>query len=190
MNPAEYLALETLRDGRQALIRALLPSDRESMLAAVDRMGEASLYRRFFAPRRGFTEAELAYYLEVDFVRHVALVCEFEEGGTRLIAGGGRYVVTEPASAEMAFVVDDPHHGLGIGTLLMRHLVAIARATGLQTLTAEFLAENTPMLSVFRRSGLPLRLTRDGSVTLAHMDCRHGSDTKGDDDRSLIQGAH
>jgi hypothetical protein len=38
-------------------------------------------------------------------------------------------------------------------------------------LKAEVLADNAPMLAVFKASGLPLQLTRDGSVTLVHMDC-------------------
>jgi len=146
------------------------------MLEAVDRIGEASLYSRFFAPKHHFSESEIDYYVNVDFVRHVALVAELEERGASVIAGGGRYIVTEPGSAEMAFAVDDPHHGLGIGTLLMRHLAVIAKAAQLQTLKADVLADNAPMLAVFRRSGLPLKLTRDGGVTMVQMDCRHGTD--------------
>lgn len=189
MKAAEYLVQENLRDGRAVRIRALQPADRELMLAAVDRVGQDSLYRRFFSPKHGFSEAEIVHYMNVDFVSHVALVAELEENGAPLIAGGGRYIVAAPGAAEMAFVVDDPHHGLGIGTLLMRHLALIARAAGLQTLKAEVLADNTPMLAVFKRSGLPVRLTRDGGVTLVSMDCRPGAGTSGGDDGTSHPGA-
>ncbi|MDM0015380.1 GNAT family N-acetyltransferase [Variovorax sp. J22P168] len=190
MNAAEYLALESLRDGRPVRIRALKPADRDAMLAAVGRTGDSSLYRRFFSPKHGFTEREIAYYMEVDFVGHVALAAELDEGGAPVIAGGGRYIVGEPGCAEMAFVVDDPHQGLGIGKLLMRHLALIAKASGIDTLSAEVLADNAPMLAVFKTSGLPLRLARDGGITLVHMDCRHAADTAGDDDPSSKPGAH
>ena len=190
MNAAEYLAFETLRDGRPVRIRALKPADRDSMLAAVDRIGDASLYRRFFSPKHHFTDTEIDYYINVDFVSHVALVAELEENGEPVIAGGGRYIVSAPGCAEMAFAVDDPHHGLGIGTLLMRHLALIAKAARLHTLKAEVLADNAPMLAVFRRSGLPITLARDGGVTLVHMDCRHESETQGEDDRASPPGVH
>jgi len=190
MNAAEYLALETLRDGRPVRIRALKPADRALMLAAVDRIGDASLYRRFFSPKHHFTESEIAYYVNVDFVGHVALVAELEEHGRPVIAGGGRYIVSAPGCAEMAFAVDDPHHGLGIGTLLMRHLALIAKAARLHTLKAEVLADNAPMLAVFRRSGLPVTLSRDGGVTLVHMDCRNDPETKGKHDQASSPGVH
>ena len=190
MNAAEYLALETLRDGRPVRIRALKPADRESMLAAVDRIGDASLYRRFFSPKHPFTESEIAYDVHVDFVGHVALVAELEEHGRPVIAGGGRYIVSAPGCAEMAFAVDDPHHGLGIGTLLMRHLALIAKAAQLQTLTAEVLADNAPMLAVFKRSGLPITLEREGGVTLVRMDCRHDPETRGEHDQVSPPGVH
>ena len=37
-------------------------------------------------------------------------------------------MVAEPGTAEVAFAVDDPHQGLGLGTLLTRQLSTIARA--------------------------------------------------------------
>jgi RimJ/RimL family protein N-acetyltransferase len=78
--------------------------------------------------------------------------------------GGGRYIVSEPGRAEIAFAVDDPHQGLGIATRLTRHLVAIARAAGLRELTAEVLPDNAPMLKVFERCGLTATMRREGGV--------------------------
>ncbi|HEU4363905.1 MAG TPA: GNAT family N-acetyltransferase [Candidatus Krumholzibacteria bacterium] len=164
MNAAQYAAVERLRDGRQVEIRALRPADRAGLLAALERTGEESRYRRFFAPKRTFSEKEIDFYLNVDFVSHVALVAELEEGGRPVIAGGGRYIVSEPGRAEVAFAVDDAHQGLGIATRLMRHLVEIARAAGLTELHAEVLPDNAPMLAVFARSGLAMRQTRDEGV--------------------------
>jgi len=46
----------------------------------------------------------------------------------------------------------------------MRHLATIARATGLQTLIAEVLPENTQMLQLFKTSGLRLSTKREAQV--------------------------
>jgi RimJ/RimL family protein N-acetyltransferase len=164
VNAAEYSAVESLRDGRRAEIRALKPTDRAGLAASVRRTSEETRYRRFFAPKRSFSEKEIEFYLNVDFVSHVALVAELDEGGCPVIVGGGRYIVSEPGRAEVAFAVDDPHQGLGIATRLMRHLVAIARAAGLREFTAEVLPDNTAMLKVFERCGLAATTRREGGV--------------------------
>jgi RimJ/RimL family protein N-acetyltransferase len=164
MTPSEYSAVETLRNGRRVEIRALKPADRAGLLEAVAHMSEEALYRRFFAPKRSFTEKELDFYLNVDFVRHVALVAVADDPGGPVIAGGGRYIVSEPGRAEVAFSVDDPHQGQGIASALMRHLVAIARAAGLKELVAEVLPDNAPMLKVFERCGLTMTTRREAGV--------------------------
>jgi RimJ/RimL family protein N-acetyltransferase len=161
---ARYSAIEALRDGRRVEIRALRPDDRDGLLAAAGRSSAQSLYRRFFAVRRGFTEREIAFFSNVDFVDHVALVAVVEEDGRPVIVGSGRYVVTQPGQAEVAFAVIDQYQGQGIGAALMRHLAAIARATGLRELTAEILPDNSPMLKVFEKSGFPLTTKRESRV--------------------------
>jgi hypothetical protein len=109
---ASYAAIEVLRDGTRVDIRALRPDDRAAILAAVDHTSERSLYRRFFAARRSFSEREIAFFLNVDLISHVALVAvvRHDDGGEE-IAGGGRYIVLQPGRAEAAFTVVDQFQG-------------------------------------------------------------------------------
>jgi len=71
-----------------------------------------------------------------------------------VIVAGGRYIVVQPGTAEVAFAVVDEYQGQGIGAALMRHLTTIARHAGLERLVAEVLPENSPMLGVFEKCGL------------------------------------
>ena len=159
----EYSVIEGLRDGYRVEIRALRPNDRADLIAAVGRTSDRSLYRRFFGLKRSFTDQEAAYFVNVDFVNHVALVALIGEERP-VIAGGGRYIVVQPGQAEVAFAVVDEYQGHGIGGALMRHLTGIACAAGLRTFIAEVLPENSPMLQLFKRSGLPLTMRREGQV--------------------------
>jgi RimJ/RimL family protein N-acetyltransferase len=161
---ADCSAVERLRDGRTIEIRALRPDDQEDMLAAVDRTSVQSLQRRFFVPKRGFSDKEIAFFMNIDFSNHVALIAQIDEDGRPVITGGGRYIVTRPGQAELAFVVVDAHQGKGIGTALMRHLLAIARDAGLKELTAEVLPENAAMLKVFNGFGFRARAGGDPQV--------------------------
>jgi GNAT superfamily N-acetyltransferase len=164
LEAATYEVVEALRDGRPVKIRALRPDDRSGLLAAVGRTSTQSLYRRFFAPKRGFTEQEIAFFLNIDFVNHVALVASVQEEGRSVIIGGGRYVVLQPGKAEVAFAVVDQYQGQGVGAALMRHLASIAREAGLEELVAEVLADNMSMLRVFEKSGLRVSTTREAGV--------------------------
>jgi hypothetical protein len=91
MTPATYSAREQLRDGRPIEMRALRPTDEAGMLDAINHTNAESLRRRFFVTKRGFSEKEKSFFMNVDFVNHVALVAEIDEDGRRKIIGGGRY---------------------------------------------------------------------------------------------------
>ncbi len=158
---SRYSALETLRNGRVIEIRAIKPQDRDGMLNLVGKASGDSFYRRFFSPKRELRDSEIDFYLDVDFVKHVALVAVLKEDGRLTIAGGGRFVVDQPGGAELAFGLEDAYQGQGVGSALMRHLAAIARQLGLEILHADVLPGNISMLKVFERSGLAVSMTRD-----------------------------
>jgi GNAT superfamily N-acetyltransferase len=156
--------MESLRDGRAIEIRALRPTDVEDLITAVAHTSAESLSRRFFGPKRYFSEQEIAYFVNIDFVTHVALVANVDDVGRRAIVAGARYVLVAPRVAEVAFVVVDDYQGYGIGSRLMRHLANLAREAGLRELIAEVLPDNRPMLSVFQKCGLKLTTRRDGGA--------------------------
>ena len=164
---AKHSAIEALRDGRCVEIRALRPEDRDEVIEAFGRASADSLYSRFFAVKRNFTEQEIAFFFNVDFVDHVALLAVVEDGGRPSIVGGGRYVVVQPGQAEVAFAVLDQYQGKGIGAVLMRHLAGIAREAGLEELIAEVLPGNTRMLKVFEKSGL--RMSTQPAAGVVHV---------------------
>jgi RimJ/RimL family protein N-acetyltransferase len=161
---ANYSATEILRGGRTVEIRAQRSHDREGMQAAIARSSAGSLYRRFFAVRREFSQKETDYFLDINFVNHVALVAVANNIDQPTIVGGGRYVVVRPGQAEVAFAIVDSYQGLGIGSALIRHLATLGREAGLREFTAEVLSENVPMLNVFERSGLTMNTRREGPV--------------------------
>ena len=161
MNISDYLAVETLRDGRRLVVRAFKPEDRTDFLAAAERTGPLTRYRRFFALKPKYSEREMNFFLNVDLDKHVALIALMDEAGRQIIVAAGRYIVIQPQKAEVAFTVIDQYQRQGIAPILLRHLIGIARSAGLNTLIAEVLSENMQMLKVFEKSGLPVQTSRD-----------------------------
>jgi len=161
MEARNYSAQETLKNGLQVTIRAIRPDDRDAVLTALKELDERTLYLRFFAPKQEFTPEELKAATEVDFVRTVALVTCLQDVAGEKIIGAGRYIAfgnaDPPDRAEVAFTVEEDYHGLGIAGRLLRHLAGIAKEKGVTEFHAEILPANKGMLTVFNRSGFPVK---------------------------------
>ena len=166
MDARSYSAGETLKDGTPVTIRAIRREDAGTILQAFRGLDRESVYRRFFSSKKDLSPAELAQLTDVDFNLVVALVATKAVENGEVLMGGGRYAVEDPASsaAEIAFMTDSNYRGLGIASIILKHLVLIAREAGISRLDGEVLAENQPMLAVFRKCGLPMRVRRDGST--------------------------
>jgi GNAT superfamily N-acetyltransferase len=171
---AKYSAMEALRDGREVEIRALRLDDEPELTRAFGRTSKQSAYRRFFGVKRSFTPQEKAFFVNVDFINHVALVAIATDRGGSVIAGGGRYVVVERGKAELAFMVVDEYQGQRIGSALLDHLAVIARAAGIAEFVADVLPDNTPMLQVFQKSGSCIEMKRTGGVVKVALDLNAG----------------
>ena len=177
-NIADYHVQEGLRDGRTVTIRAIRPDDKGGMADALREVSSESMYRRTFSAKRELSADDLKRLTEVDFNNVVALVTVMQEAEQDRILGGGRYIRTGESSAalnaEVAFLVDDAHQGLGIGSLIFKHLVTIARASGITQFEAEVLPTNEGMLRLFTRSGLPVISTRSRDSVHVTIDLNPG----------------
>ena len=159
-----YSAHEVLRDGGSIYIRAIRADDKERLLDHFRHMSQDSIYHRFFGLKHSLTEQDLVRFTEVDFTTHVALVATLRTGGDERFIGVGRYVVSGPGRAEIAFAVLDEHQGRGIGTVLLDHLGRVARAAGIVEFQADVLGDNNRMLEVFGKSGYRVKRSTDAGV--------------------------
>jgi RimJ/RimL family protein N-acetyltransferase len=152
-----YSVVERLPNGREVTVRAIRPDDKGQVAGTLKELSSESFYRRTFSPKRDLSDKDLKQLTDVDFENIVALVAVMHENGQDRIVGGGRYIRMGDAasrSAEVAFLVDDEHQGLGIGSRIFRNLIAIGRASGIAKFEAEVLPSNDGMLRLFQRSGL------------------------------------
>jgi acyl-CoA synthetase (NDP forming)/RimJ/RimL family protein N-acetyltransferase len=147
-------AFALLIDGSTIEIRDARPADFEAVWAMHAALTPANAYLRFFSMSPLNAEREAARVCRERGPDHAALLAWL--GGE--LAGVASYELTRrPGTAEIAFAVPDHLHGRGIATLLLDHLVSVARQRHLTSFTAEVLPENTPMLSVMADAGLPVQ---------------------------------
>lgn len=163
-----YNAKETLKNGIVVTIRAVRPDDKDGIAEAFRNLDRESVYTRFFRYKNALTDEELRSAAEVDFEDIVALVVTKESGKEETIIAGGRYIAFDVPGAErhaeVAFTVEEDYQGLGIATRILRHLIGIARDKGISAFEADVLSENKGMLTVFAKSGLPMKQAYDGDT--------------------------
>jgi RimJ/RimL family protein N-acetyltransferase len=150
LDAANYRAIEKLRDGRSYVIRAQRRND--NIINALDlRAGPRTFYFRFLTRKHRLNNFEAAFYLNVDFVRQVALLADLRGE----IVGGARYYIWSPGQADIAFIVGDAYQNRGIGSTMLRHLAFIARDAGISDLHAHTLPGNRQALRVLDKVGFP-----------------------------------
>jgi acyl-CoA synthetase (NDP forming)/GNAT superfamily N-acetyltransferase len=155
-----------LVDGSTVQIRPAAAGDFAAVKAMHEAMSPDNAYLRFFSTSRTAAEREARRVTREPGQDHAALLALF---GAEVVGVASYEVVARSGgkTAEVAFAVADTVHHRGIATLLLEHLVSLARARRIESFIAETLSENISMLHVFSDAGLPARSARsDGVVTI------------------------
>lgn len=149
-----------LADGTIAVVRPLVRDDGPALHDLHDRVSDESIRMRFFSAARHAAHT---------YVDHVLAD---PETFTLVAERQGRVIglaTAEPIDAhrrEIAFLVADDARGLGVGTLLLEHLAALALVQGITEFEAEVLAENHAMLTVFADAGFDVKRAPDRNVVV------------------------
>ncbi|QPK79843.1 GNAT family N-acetyltransferase [Corynebacterium lizhenjunii] len=142
-----------LNDGDIATLRAIQPTDRPAVEAFFERVSDHSKYLRFFSTHPHLTEEDWQRWAHTRGYDKVTIVLE-ERGDIVAIAG---YELVEsflPARVgDVSFLVQDSHHGKGVGNILLEHLAEIGREGKVERFFAEMLTQNRQMVQVFIRAG-------------------------------------
>lgn len=163
--PDSWVADVALRDGHTVHVRPITLGDQAALEKFHNRQSPESVYFRFLSPRPRLSEGDLRYFTGIDYEDRVAFVAELD-GELVAVARYERYAGTD--TAEVAFIVDDDHHGRGLATVLLEYLAAAARHRGLRRFSASTLPNNRKMLNVFANAGYEVNSRiEDGVVVLS-----------------------
>ncbi|WP_344651666.1 GNAT family N-acetyltransferase [Cryptosporangium japonicum] len=162
--PEHRQADVVLSDGGTVHIRPIRPEDADGIVALHSRFSDRTRYLRYFSPYPRIPPRDLKRFTEVDHAGREALVAVL---GNDLIAVGRYEQLSDPDTAEVAFVVEDAHQGRGIASVMLEHLAEAAREEGITRFVAEILPQNGAMIRVFTDAGYDVdRSFADGVVHL------------------------
>ncbi|MDT4940300.1 MAG: hypothetical protein QOJ34_389, partial [Pseudonocardiales bacterium] len=149
--PAHWSADVVAADGGTVHLRPIVPADAEALVAFHGGLSQRTRYLRYFSAYPKIPERDLYKFTHMDHRGRVAFAAVL---AGQIIAVGRYERLGETDQAEVAFVVADEHQGRGIGSVLLEHLAAAARETGvIRRFHAVVLAENVGMIRVFRDAG-------------------------------------
>jgi acyl-CoA synthetase (NDP forming)/GNAT superfamily N-acetyltransferase len=140
-------------DGGLVVLRGVCPDDRDQLRQLNAQASDRSIRSRFFAVNRAAADR---YADTVAAAPDTAQRAAFVAVADGRILGLATLETLDATRAELAVLISDAVHSVGIGTLLLERLVTAARERGITELEAEVLAENVVMLNVLRDLGLPL----------------------------------
>jgi acyl-CoA synthetase (NDP forming)/RimJ/RimL family protein N-acetyltransferase len=153
-----------LADGSTVEIRQARAEDAADVQQMHEELSPSNSYFRFFSYSPQAPEREARRLCRPEDADHAALLARLDG---RLVGVASYEPSGRPGVAEIAFAVSDAMHGRGVATLLLEHLVSLARQRRLTAFAAETLPDNIAMQRVFADAGLPVeRQFADGVIEL------------------------
>ena len=155
--PAEYISTWKLKDGTSVTLRPIRPEDESLMVKLHHALSESTVYLRYFQALKldvRVAHERLVRNCFVDYERGMALVAERiqPESGQHELLGVVRLTrQRDPSEGELGIVVVDKWQGAGLGTEMMRRMLAVARAENIHRVIAHVLSKNASMVALARR---------------------------------------
>ncbi len=164
--PNEYEFHDQLRDGRKLLIRPIRPEDEELHLELFKALSRQTNYFRFFSYRRHLSHELAARFTQIDYDREMAIIALLEENN-RIRSIGVNRLSYQPRldQHEFAIVVADEFQALGVGAILMKRLIEIARDRKIKQIFGVVLAENQKMINFCLAFGFVVDSQESATIT-------------------------
>ncbi len=164
LHPDEVHDAWRLKDGTVIMLRAVHPDDGEKMQELVRGLSMQSRYRRFFYPVHQLMPAVLERFTEADPMRAITLLAVVWDSGRETVVGMAQYAAEPyPQRCEFAVVVSDAWQRTGIATRMIRNLICVASAAGIERIEGDVLADNVPMRRLLLAMDFSIESHPDGA---------------------------
>ena len=146
-------------DGRDLRLRPIEPDDMAALQRCFTRLSPDETRRRFLHTMSDLPLPMAQQLCRIDPARETACVLMDESLQPAEMRGVGRIYVDETTNtAEFSVLVEHAWARIGLGALLMQHLVDDCRHRGLDELWGYVLHENRPMLQWCHELGFSSRM--------------------------------
>ena len=160
---------ETLRDKTKVLIRPITKLDTEEEREFIEALSPQSRRFRFLGAVRHPSSELIAQFTDIDYDHEVAFVAVLPDDASGKFLGDSRYSTSsDGASCECAITVLDEWHNKGLGFVLMKHLIEVARARGILHMYTIDSVENLDMDDLAEELGFTRRIDPEDGTQAIH----------------------
>jgi acyl-CoA hydrolase/RimJ/RimL family protein N-acetyltransferase len=143
-----------LKNNAKIVVRPSKASDVRGLQDLFYKLPPKDVYTRFFRSLKSLTVSEAEHLCNVDYEHEMAFVVTTGDREKEKIIGSSFYTVNPSTKmADVAYMILNEWHGMGLGTILQQRMVEYAKSKGLQGFTADILSENTAMLKLAQKCG-------------------------------------
>jgi len=173
--PSRYVSAGKAIDGMPFTVRPILPEDEPLMVRFHETLSDRSVYMRYLMPMvlsQRISHDRLSRLCFTDYDREIALVVEHQHPrtGEREIMGVCRMSKLHATNdARFTMLISDIYQCRGIGSELLRRMIAVARNEKLNRLIAVMSAENKAMQHICQKMGFVLRDMDDNKLMKAEL---------------------
>jgi acetyltransferase len=143
----------TLRDGSPVIVRPVRASDAKYATTFFDWLSDDTRYSRFMYPVKELTPEMAKSALAQEGLRRVSLVAEplAPVAGEPPAVALARYAPTDdPDECEVGITVGDAWQSRGVGRVLLKRLIVLARRGCYGSMSATVLSTNAKMIGLAR----------------------------------------
>ncbi len=158
-----------LRDGTSVLIRPIHAEDEQLERRFIEGLSKETRRLRFLGEINTPSDALLNSLTHPDPGRDAAFIALIADGAEKREIGVARFCGNVQGSAcECAVVVTDEWQHLGLATILMQHLINVARERGIDTMYSIDGAENNGMHDLAAHLGFTRSVDPDDAAQTLH----------------------
>lgn len=161
--PRELEEVVRLPSGSEVLLRPIRPEDQPAHKHFIERLTPEDLRFRFLGVTRDIPPKEMARLTQVDYDREMAFIATPLEGEDRgeTLAVARLLTGREAVTTNFAVMVRSDLKRSGLGTAMLRKLIAYCRNRGVQEIVGQVLAGNQAMLALGEKLGFTVHPLSD-----------------------------
>ena len=162
--PKEFETRRKLRDGTEVILRSIKPEDEMLWLEMFRNFSEQSVWKRFFNVIRETPHEVRLRYCDINYENEIAIIAELQEKEKKML-GVVRFTVDpDGKSGELAFIVVDRWQGLGLGTMMVEHMINICRGKKIETIYSFMLPNNYDGIKFLKKMDFNIEYSADGDI--------------------------